>query len=73
MYDVLQDLYSKFGINHDVINGKQTQITKISELLHKLTSLAEKRAIKIEKAIIEDKKLYNGFDLVEEQAKMETG
>lgn len=73
MHDVLKDLYSKFGINHDVINGKQTQITKISELLHKLNSLAEKRAIKIEKAIIEDKKLYNGFDLVEEQAKMETG
>ena len=73
MYDTLQDLYSKFGINHDVINGKQVQITKISELLHKLTSLAEKRAIKIEQSIIEDKKLYNTFDLQEEEAKIQTG
>jgi hypothetical protein len=33
MEDVLKDLKSKFGINHEVIGGKQKQIKRISDLL----------------------------------------
>lgn len=72
MQETLKGLYSKFGLNHDTLQGKLESVTKISELIYRITDIAKKRTGKIDTQKT-DYDFTQQMNLDEEEARMNAG